>query len=218
MPDIRQTIAENLIAARKAAHITQAELAEKLNYSDKAVSKWERGDSVPDVIVLKQIADLYSVTVDYFLTKHSADEELPVFGKKEKNTRVAILLTLWIATAAVAFLLFWIFKAAMPDATWQWKVFIAMIPALFIELLVFASMFSHPYLISAAAVSGIAVGAILTAFFFIDGAGVNFPSYYIFVLAVPAVLLVTVWHIFAYRSSRRATGARAKKRKETPPV
>ncbi len=219
MQDIRQTIAENLIAARKAAHLTQAELAEKLNYSDKAVSKWERGDSIPDVIVLKQIADLFSVTVDYFLTPHTEDEALPSFGKAARGTRIAILLTLVIGTAALAFLLFWIFSAAFPEETFQWKIFIAMIPALFIELLVFTSLFGRRYLVSAIAVSGIVIGALLTAFFFIDGAaGVNFPSYYIFILGAPAVLIVVVWHILAYRRrSRTRTPVRKKKRKDGTP-
>ena len=58
MSDIKTAFAENLQILRKEAHITQSELAEKLNYSDKAISKWERGDSLPDVTVLKQIANL----------------------------------------------------------------------------------------------------------------------------------------------------------------
>ena len=61
MADIRSIIAENIAALRKSARLTQAELAERLNYSDKAVSKWERGDSIPDVIVLSELASLFSV-------------------------------------------------------------------------------------------------------------------------------------------------------------
>ena len=41
--DIKLNLAENLVKYRKHFNLTQAELAEKLNYSDKAVSKWERG-------------------------------------------------------------------------------------------------------------------------------------------------------------------------------
>ena len=58
MKDVRQIIAENLIELRKVNKLTQLELAEKLNYSDKAISKWERGESLPDVEILCQIADL----------------------------------------------------------------------------------------------------------------------------------------------------------------
>ena len=57
--DVKQTIAKNITALRQSHKMTQIELAEKLNYSDKAVSKWERGESIPDVIVLKSISDLF---------------------------------------------------------------------------------------------------------------------------------------------------------------
>ena len=63
--DMKQIIAKNIASLRQASGMTQLELAEKLNYSDKAISKWERGDSIPDVLVLKTIADLFSVSLDY---------------------------------------------------------------------------------------------------------------------------------------------------------
>ena len=65
--DLKQTIAKNITALRQGRKMTQIELAEKLNYSDKAISKWERGESIPDVTVLKSIADLFGVTLDYLL-------------------------------------------------------------------------------------------------------------------------------------------------------
>ena len=67
MDELKNIIAENLQSLRRDAGMTQAALAEKLNYTDKAVSKWERGESVPDVAVLRDIADLFGVTVDYLL-------------------------------------------------------------------------------------------------------------------------------------------------------
>ena len=70
MEERRAIVADNLIRLRIAAGLTQAELGERLNYSDKSVSKWERGDAVPDVFVMKQIADIYGVTVDYLLESH----------------------------------------------------------------------------------------------------------------------------------------------------
>ena len=71
MDDLKQTIAANLTAYRKQAHLTQQQLAQKINYSDKAVSKWERGEGVPDVLVLKSLADLYGITVNDFLASHT---------------------------------------------------------------------------------------------------------------------------------------------------
>ena len=60
---LRKTIGKNIALYRKAHKDTQASLGEKLNYTDKAVSKWERGESMPDVYVLSCIAELYGVTV-----------------------------------------------------------------------------------------------------------------------------------------------------------
>ena len=73
MSDIKAIIAKNITALRQNHKMTQIELAEKLNYSDKAVSKWERGESVPDISVLKQIADLFGVTVDYLLGRQDIE-------------------------------------------------------------------------------------------------------------------------------------------------
>ena len=69
MENVKQIIAKNLVELRKQNRLTQLELAERLNYSDKAVSKWERGESIPDVITMKALADLFSVSVDYFIRK-----------------------------------------------------------------------------------------------------------------------------------------------------
>jgi transcriptional regulator with XRE-family HTH domain len=62
--EINRKIAENLIRCRKAAGMTQAEVAERINYSDKSVSKWESGNGVPDIYTLMQIAELFQVTLN----------------------------------------------------------------------------------------------------------------------------------------------------------
>ena len=63
-------IAENMAKYRKAANLTQSELAERLNYSDKSISKWEQGNGMPDIFVLYKLAELYGVTVNDFFYKH----------------------------------------------------------------------------------------------------------------------------------------------------
>ena len=68
MEDLKKIIARNIVDLRRANNMTQLELAEKLNYTDKAVSKWERGESLPDISVLKTIADLFGVKIDYLVT------------------------------------------------------------------------------------------------------------------------------------------------------
>ena len=85
MSDLKQIVANNIIKLRKEKKLTQAEFANKLNYSDKAVSKWERAESTPDIIVLKQISDLFGISVDYLLNEHTESEKLVVVDKKKKS-------------------------------------------------------------------------------------------------------------------------------------
>jgi transcriptional regulator with XRE-family HTH domain len=105
MEDLKQVIAQNIIELRKSMQLTQAELAEKLNYTDKAVSKWERAESIPDIIILKQIADLFGVSVDYLLEAEHKEEEFKTpYSDKYKNrnrfiiTLLATMLVWLIAT------------------------------------------------------------------------------------------------------------------------
>ena len=68
MDELKLIFASNLIRLRTAAGMTQAELGEQLNYSDKSISKWERGEAIPDAAVLKRMSEIFGVTVDYLLT------------------------------------------------------------------------------------------------------------------------------------------------------
>ncbi|MCM1395785.1 MAG: helix-turn-helix domain-containing protein [Corallococcus sp.] len=91
MEDLKNVIAKNLAAYRKQAGLTQQELAEKLSYSDKAVSKWERAEGVPDIFVLKTLADMYGITVNDILTEH-AESRPRVRGKNRLAKRWLITL------------------------------------------------------------------------------------------------------------------------------
>ena len=93
MDDLKKVVAGNIIKLRTSMNLTQAQLGEKLNYSDKSISKWERGESVPDVFVLKTIADMAGVTVDYIITPHDPDEEVQIEAKGPRYSRRFITLT-----------------------------------------------------------------------------------------------------------------------------
>lgn len=79
---LKYLIGSNIAAHRKRCGLTQAGLAEKLNYSDKAISKWERGESVPDVMTLVQLAEQFDITVNDLLTDPNA---LPEEGPAMQN-------------------------------------------------------------------------------------------------------------------------------------
>lgn len=91
MEDLKQIISHNIVMLRKDYGMTQIELAEKLNYSDKAISKWERGESLPDITVLKAIADIFGVTVDYLLRDgHENEEKDPERQKRDEVVKSEI--------------------------------------------------------------------------------------------------------------------------------
>lgn len=110
MENIKETIAKNLVELRKKNKYTQGALAEKLNYSDKAISRWERAETLPDIEVLCRICDLYGVTFEYLLQKEQpSDGKNPYIKDKNKGSKISIALiaicTVWIiATVSFSYL------------------------------------------------------------------------------------------------------------------
>ena len=91
MNDIKKIIASNIISLRKKHYMTQNELAEKLNYSDNAVSRWERGDVTPSVETLQQISEIFSVPLES-LFKENVVTVLNNDEKKQKIAKLSVLL------------------------------------------------------------------------------------------------------------------------------
>ena len=98
--DIKQIIGENIKELRLNAKLTQFELAEKLNYSDKAVSKWERGESTPEPEVFVKLADLFNVYIDYFYNDNSKNK-LAFLKTKNRSKTKSILLTILLCIAVL---------------------------------------------------------------------------------------------------------------------
>lgn len=90
---VKERIAKNLTLLRKEHKLTQQALAEKLNYSDKAISRWERGETLPDVETLCRVCDLYGVRFEYLLIEEHPEGERAE-SKKVRNLTVRLLVTL----------------------------------------------------------------------------------------------------------------------------
>lgn len=89
---LKNQLGSNIAAHRKRFGLTQAALAEKLNFSDKAVSKWERGESIPDVVTLAHLAELFDVPMDVLVRDK---DELPKdIGSVERVMERAVQKTL----------------------------------------------------------------------------------------------------------------------------
>ena len=130
---LRKTVAKNIAAYRKAHHDTQLDLATKLNYSDKSVSKWERGESLPDVYILSQIADLYGVGVSALIGEIQPPKE------SKPHYHMFILLLSLALTMAVATLLFSMFMICKVDYP-AWMFFVYALPVCSIICIVFTSL------------------------------------------------------------------------------
>jgi transcriptional regulator with XRE-family HTH domain len=139
METLRKNIAENIVALRLAAQMTQAELAEKLNYTDKAVSKWERAESVPDVFTLKQLADLFGVSIDYLLQQHK--QKASVLNKEYIRTnRILITLICVVGVFFLATVVFVVGNTWLPQLERFWLAYIWAMPVSLIITLVFNSI------------------------------------------------------------------------------
>ena len=130
MSQLREILAKNLYELRVASGLTQLGFAEKLNYSDKAVSKWERAESAPDVFMLKRIADFFGVSVDYLLTEEHSASQAPtavIEGKKRIKSfvsAISVALVWLIATVYFVIHITVIGDAVMPG----WLSFVYAVP------------------------------------------------------------------------------------------
>lgn len=145
MEDIRSIVAKNIVELRQAHHMTQLELAQKLNYSDKAISKWERAESSPDISVLVEIANLFGVTLDYLVTEeHSAEDTVPRKAGKPGYNRRAIAYIAESGGWLVAIFAFIITTLILKEITFQFLYFVYALPVVLIVKLVFNSVWFNP--------------------------------------------------------------------------
>ena len=200
---LRTQIGANIAAYRKSAGLTQAGLAEKLNYSDKAVSKWERGDSVPDVLTLVQLADQFGITVNDLLIDPN---ELPTDSdsrlekamtqvsekalkrKADKNIILALSSTLVWFVALLAFVLLSSFDFL---DKYSCLLFFYAIPANAIVLLSLRSAW-HDFRWNKALISIIVWGSLLSIY-----ATLMIVCLYnfwkIFLLGIPGQIAIFLW-------------------------
>ncbi|CDE27160.1 helix-turn-helix domain protein [Clostridium sp. CAG:307] len=142
MEDIRITLADNLTKLRKKHKLTQVEVAHQLGFSDKAISKWEQGDTIPDIETIKKIADLYGVTIDSLL------EEVPIETESETKERKRIMtnkiiITLLAVTVVWTSSIVWFTIIKILNNYYFWQAFIWALPFSSIIILIFNSVWGN---------------------------------------------------------------------------
>ncbi len=194
MKDLKEIIASNISDLRNEAGMTQMKLAQLLNYSDKAVSKWERAESVPDIVVLKHIADCFDVSVDYLLCEeHEQYKE----NKRQRSravrknnliiTGLSVLLVWFVATFIFVELNLLLPNAVLPS----WIAFIYAVPVSLTVFLIFNSIWGKKrlnYLIISAMIwTG------LLAFYLSSRFLTEENMWLVFILGIPSQMIVFLW-------------------------
>ncbi len=195
MDDLYGVFARNVADLRAQHKMTQAQLASLLNYSDKAISKWERGEALPDVTVVKQIADTFGVTVDYLLKSDHSQEDYRSDFVDRRMRRNRMLITA-IATTLVwliATFLFFVFNALpqviLPFDTWLFFIY-ALSPSI-VVLLVFNSVWGNSRFNFG--IISVLVWALLATVFLTILIVSTINLWQIFLLGIPAQCIIVLW-------------------------
>lgn len=201
MEELKDIIAHNLVRYRKNAGLTQQEIADKLNYSDKAVSKWERGEGMPDVAVLKTLADIYNVTVNDFLIMPDAKPVKPnTKARKARHWLVSMLsffLVWFVATIAMAIGL--IVDKTLPMAEYA---YIVALPVSMIVLVVFSSIWGRIWM-QAVSVSALVWSVCVLVHVILSPLlGISDYAWTIYIAGAVLQLLVVLWYLLRYFMKR----------------
>lgn len=197
MDELKQTIASNLIAYRKQAHLTQQQLAEKINYSDKAVSKWERGEGVPDVLVLKQIADIYGITVNDFLYVHpDKPKKLRLKDFWAKRWLITLLSAGLVFLVATIVTVVWWMIAPQDGAVVVKFAYLTAIPIALIVTLVFSCVWGKLWM------RCVVVTALIWTLCLLLHLAINIVqdsfAWMIYLIGAALQVLVILWYTLAY--------------------
>ncbi|MBQ6931886.1 MAG: helix-turn-helix domain-containing protein [Clostridia bacterium] len=192
---LKKNIAKNISELRKASGLTQAQLAEKLSYSDKSVSKWERGDGVPDVVVMQKMAELFGVTLNDFISENTL--KLPRKKPYLTNRIIIPLLSVGLVflIASIAFFILritdiWVDKSAL--------LFAYAVPVSLIVMLIFSEIW---WVLTARLLT--LSGLIWSFFACIRLTVVNEDINYIFIIAAILQVITILWFVMRYRSKIR---------------
>lgn len=192
--NLKKLIANNMLTFRKRAGLTQAELAEKINYSDKAVSKWERGDGIPDVTVLCEMAEIFGVTLNDMVSENAPKKVPPV-----RTTRIVITCLSVTIAWLVATIISIVLSIAVPTFGYGWLAYIYALPVSFIILVVFTAVWKRNVLLFMS-VSGLIWTVLLSIYLSLSFVP-NMPL--LFVIGAPLEFMAVLWFFRPFGKKKR---------------
>ncbi len=186
LEELKLITASNIINLRTQAGMTQAELGSKLNYSDKTISKWERAEAIPDAFVLKQMGELFGVSVDNLLSSHDEWKPIPTEEPETEQVsystgRIIAITVIGVWTLALtAFVALWLVGLIV------WKVFVAALPISILVYMVLICVFHRKRHLQH-------VIAVFVLSLFVAGFLLCYPRYHpwqLFLIVIPAEIIV----------------------------
>lgn len=186
LTDLKKIVAQNIYYLRSVNQMTQMELGEKLSYSDKAISKWERADGLPDALVLKNMSEIFGVSVDYILSEHT-EQEKKVETKTSRRSIALLGNVIKIAMVTISLLVF--ILIAMYTEVYYWQSFIYAIPAIAIVGIVFGSLLKKRWQVFLY-VSLLMWSILMAIFFALFEVANEYKVWLIFFVGIPAQVMI----------------------------
>lgn len=184
--ELNKIVANNITEYRKIMGLTQADLAEKLNFSDKSISKWERGEAIPDLEVLCKICDIFGITLNDIV---STRKKRPIqkWFQKWKHLIISLMSSgiVWL----IATVVFVTLRLASPETPMIWLSFIYAIPTSALVLFVFSCIWDGP----------VVRMILLSVFVWTAMVSVCIPFgqtlWLLLCIAIPLQILIVLWYI-----------------------
>ena len=127
--DVEQNVAKNLAELRKAKNLKQSELGASVGYSDKTISKWENGASVPDIAALASLADFFGVSVDDILRENATDKIADNKEKATKEDKINAYATLCLSIVTVILIAVMVYVGLEITRGYRlWQAFVWAVP------------------------------------------------------------------------------------------
>lgn len=188
MDDINKIIGKNLLILRKNAKLTQMELADRFNYSDKTISKWESGESLPNIEILYELAQFYGTTLDALTQENDIVETTNNSKQKDKMFPTKLIITLlavsaiWLL-ATVLFVTFKIVYAKNFPLLFLWAV-----PISCIVLIIFNSIWGKYYYLFA--ILSVLIWSTLAC---VHLQLIQYNIWIIYILGIPLQVAIILW-------------------------
>ncbi|MDD3112786.1 MAG: helix-turn-helix transcriptional regulator [Candidatus Izemoplasmatales bacterium] len=188
---MKSIFSRNLIYYRKAFDLTQIQLAEKLSYSDKSVSKWERKEALPDLVVMTKMATLFGISLNDLISSKTPRK----VGKYTRN-RYLIATMMAVGIWAIATAVFVFLRILLPDMEKTWLAYIYAIPASFLVLSIFFRIWNHRLIVFI--FSSITLWTLALSIFL----SFENPRLWLFFIAgIPLQILLVLWLVLLPRKA-----------------